>query len=70
MIRHLGGSFLDFFLVELTKGEGLMGSLLCFPFQFPKLEGLAKRFALCVTLAARFLGICALSRKPKEMLAM
>jgi hypothetical protein len=70
MIRHLGVSFLDFFLVELPKGEGLMGSLLCFPFPFPKLEGLAKGFALCVTLAGRFLGICALSRKPKETLAM
>jgi hypothetical protein len=69
MIRHLGGSFLDFFLVELPKGEGLMGSLPRFPFPFPELEGLPKGLALCVTLAGRFLGICALNKEAKEMLA-
>jgi hypothetical protein len=70
MIRHLGGSFLDFFLMEPPKGEGLMGSLLRFPFPLAELEGVPKGVAFCATLTGRFLGICALKKKAKEMLVM
>jgi hypothetical protein len=56
--------------MDPPKGEGLMGSLLCFPFPLPKLEGVPKGLAFCETLTGRFLGVCALKKKAKEMLVM